>query len=280
MAPYFPLIDSDELQAKLNDAGLVILDCRFNLLQPDWGRQVFLQGHIPGAVYMDLALDLSGPVMPGVTGRHPLPHPEVLLASLRAAGVHADTEVVAYDQGNGMFAARAWWLLTWLGHRRTALLDGGLAAWTANGQRQMDNTWPPPRHTAWNPAPDDAMIVVKEDVRQMPQGLVDSRDHIRFTGEYEPIDPIGGHIPNAVCMPFQENLRADGTWKPVADLQDRFRDVTPAPDDASPVFYCGSGVSACHNIFAYALATGRLARLYAGSWSEWINYFPPVTGDA
>ena len=268
-----PLIDCPSLAAALDDPSLVILDCRFNLMEPDWGRQAFMEGHIPGAFFMDINQDLSAPVVPGVTGRHPLPHPEVILYTFRAAGIDAAKRVVVYDQGNGMYAVRAWWLLRWLGHTHVQLLDGGYAAWLAAGL-PVDNTWPPPAASAWTTEPDMSMVVMKEYVAGMRDGLVDSRDRARYRGEVEPIDPVAGHIPHAACLPFAENVNPDGTWKPLDDLRTRFAGL---PDD--PVFYCGSGVSACHNIFAYSLATGRMARLYSGSWSEWINYYPPALGD-
>lgn len=268
-----PLIDSPSLAAALHDPSLVILDCRFNLMEPEWGRQAFMQDHIPGAFFMDINQDLSSPVVKGVTGRHPLPDPEVILYTFRAAGIDVSKRVVVYDQSNGMYAARAWWLLHWLGHGHVQLLNGGYAAWQA-ASLPMDNTWPAPATSAWSAEPDMSMVVTKDYVAGMRNGLVDSRDRARYRGEVEPIDPVAGHIPGAVCLPFVENANPDGTWKLAGELRDRFADL---PDN--PVFYCGSGVSACNNILAYHLATGRMARLYGGSWSEWINYYPPAVGD-
>lgn len=274
-----PLISARDLADEMGNRNPVILDCRFDLQQPDWGRRVFLQDHIPGAYFMDIEADLSGPVVSGITGRHPLPHPDVILSTFRAAGIHPGRPVVVYDQGSGMYAVRAWWLLRWLGHTRVQLLDGGYAAWTSIGG-PTDNQWPAPNETNWAASPDMDMLVDHESIAAgIPAPVVDSRDHIRFTGEFEPIDPVAGHIPGAVCRPFAENLTPEGTWKPADDLLARFTDLIPPSGSPEPVFYCGSGVSACHNIFAYSLATGRMARLYAGSWSEWIHYHPPATGD-
>jgi len=274
-----PLISAGDLAGLLASGSPVLLDCRFDLQQKDWGRQAYLAGHIPGAFFMDIEHDLSGPVTPGVTGRHPLPHPEVILATFRAAGIDTSRPVVVYDQGSGMYAVRAWWLLRWLGYARVQLLDGGFAAWTALGG-PTDNTWPAPHETSWMAIPDMDMLVERETLAAgMAAPVVDSRDFIRYTGEFEPIDPVAGHIPGAICRPFAENLTAEGIWKSADDLRERFSDLVVAPDAPTPVFYCGSGVSACHNIFAYYMATGRMARLYAGSWSEWIHYHAPALGE-
>lgn len=177
-----------------------------------------------------------------------------------------------------MYAARAWWLLYWLGHRRTKLLNGGYQAWL-DARMPVDNTWPAPATSGWQSAPDEALVVHKEDLAAYRGGIIDSRDVKRYTGEFEPIDPVAGHIPRAVCMPFLDNVKPDGTWKSKAELSERFADLIPHDPADPPVFYCGSGVSACHNLLAYHLVSGEMARLYAGSWSEYIHYYPPVTGD-
>ena len=244
------------------------------LADPDWGRKTYLKHHIPGAYFMDTNLDLSSPVIKGVTGRHPLPEPEVFMFTLRTTGLHHGTQVIAYDQSNGMYASRAWWLLRWLGHQQVAVLDGGLAAWLAKGF-STDNQWTPPAQGSFSATINADMTVSRAMVKQGVDTLVDSRAYNRFLGETEPIDPIAGHIQGAVCIPHMDNTDDNGFWQPADFLRDKFSGLSHEP---APVFYCGSGISACHNILAYHKATGRMARLYPGSWSEWINYYEPVTG--
>lgn len=275
---YSTLITADQLLAIHNLKDTVILDCRFDLTDAGKGRKQYMADHIPGAYYFDLDFDLASPVIKGVTGRHPLPHPELLSTTLRAAGLNDDSQVVVYDQANGMYAARAWWLLRWLGHDRVALLDGGYQAWTEQ-HFPIDNAWTPPRPGLFSPILNTQLLVEREEIASTrPKMLVDSRDRKRYTGEVEPIDPVGGHIDGAICIPFAENTDKNGRWKSIEALRVRFENNMPSAA-VTPIFYCGSGVTACHNILAYKIATGIDARLYAGSWSEWLNYYPPVTGD-
>jgi thiosulfate/3-mercaptopyruvate sulfurtransferase len=274
---YTTLISAEDLSAIINNDDLVVLDCRFSLGEPDLGRRQYLEGHIPGAFYLDINLDLSSPVIKGVTGRHPLPHPLVLASALRTTGLNNDSQVVVYDQSNGMYAARAWWLLNWLGHQKVALLNGGFAAWAAK-QLPADNQWPPPKQGTFEYlSPRQKTLSVQEIAREKHK-LIDSRDYIRFTGESETIDPIAGHIPGAVCLPFLDNTDANGFWKPADQLRKKFEHLDQN-ETQPPVFYCGSGVTACHNILAYKIATGQSATLYPGSYSEWINYYPVATGE-
>ena len=276
MHPYNDLIRVDELKPLIGKENLVLLDCRFYLMEKDKGRQEYLQGHIPGAYYMDTNLDLSSPVIKGVTGRHPLPHPEVISSTFTSAGINANSQVVCYDQSAGTYASRAWWLLQWLGHKQVSVLDGGWNTWLTAGH-SVDNTWPSPKHSDFHPKPDQDMIVSKEYVASLKENLVDSREYKRYTGETEPIDPIAGHIPNAICLPYSDNNDEKGFWKSREWLQQKFNPVSS--NTVSPVFYCGSGVTACHNILAYTFATGKMAKLYPGSWSEWILYYPAVVGN-
>lgn len=275
-AKHHSLVNAKELNGLLEQQHLVILDCRYSLADFDMGRRDYFQSHIPGAVFMDIGLDLSSPVIKGVTGRHPLPHPEVLAATLRAAGINPESQVIAYDQSNGMYASRAWWLLHWLGHPGVALLDGGFNAWIAEGFA-TDNQCYPPRKGNFKASLQPHLTVTRQQVAEGKDQVIDSRDYKRFIGETEPIDPVAGHILGATCIPFMDNTDDKGFWKSTDFLNQKFSDVI-LEAEPDPVFYCGSGVSACHNIFAYHLATGREARLYPGSWSEWINYYPPVTG--
>jgi thiosulfate/3-mercaptopyruvate sulfurtransferase len=188
----------------------------------------------------------------------------------------AESQVIVYDQSHGTYAARAWWLLNWLGHDRVAVLDGGFAAWTSKNQ-PVDNQWPAPKHGDFIFHLNPNLTVEIGEVASGKVKLIDSREYKRFTGETEPIDPVAGHIPGAQCIPYLNNTDEHGYWKSPQVLSKKFDDIDRNAVD-SPVFYCGSGVTACHNILAYKLATGKNARLYPGSWSEWINYHPPAIG--
>ena len=266
------LISASELQLLLTAGKVVVLDCTYYLNDFDKGRREYLQHHIPGAYFMDIGHDLSAPVIKGVTGRHPIPDPEVLTFAFRACGINNDSQLVAYDQMNGVYASRAWWLLNWLGHKKVAILNGGFEAWKAAGY-ENDNQWPPPQKGNLIGHVRNDLTVVKEEIANSKNTIVDSREYKRYTGEVEPIDPIAGHIPGAVCIPYLDNVDEKGFWKSKEYLIEKFKSLSASPS-TPPVFYCGSGVTACHNIFAYKMATGLDAKLYAGSWSEWINYYP------
>ncbi|WP_416427371.1 sulfurtransferase [Pseudomonas sp. App30] len=273
--PIAQLITPQQLAARLEQPGLVVLDCRFALEDPDYGQRSYAEGHIAGAHFADLERDLSGRVVKGVTGRHPLPEPGRLLERLQQWGINADSEVVLYDDGPGAFAARAWWLLAWLGKRSgVAILDGGLKAWHAAGlPLSLDAPHTTPGHLQGKP---DAHLVVtarqlQERLGQPELTLLDARALPRFRGEVEPIDPVAGHIPGAQCAAFTDNLGPDGRFLPADTLKQRFAEKLGARPVESLVAYCGSGVTACHNLFALCLAGYPLAPLYAGSWSEWIT---------
>lgn len=273
--PIAQLITPQQLAARLEQPGLVVLDCRFALEDPDYGQRSYAEGHIAGAHFADLERDLSGRVVKGVTGRHPLPEPGRLLERLQHWGINADSEVVLYDDGPGAFAARAWWLLAWLGKRSgVAILDGGLKAWHAAGlPLSLDAPQNAPGHLHGKP---DAQLVVtarqlQERLGEPQLTLLDARALPRFRGEVEPIDPVAGHIPGAQCAAFTDNLGADGRFLPADTLKQRFAEKLGGRPVESLVAYCGSGVTACHNLFALCLAGYPLAPLYAGSWSEWIT---------
>lgn len=269
------LIDTTRLNAQLAHPNLCIIDCRFALDAPQYGKRSYEQAHIPGAVYLDLEADLSGPVIPGQTGRHPLPQPEQLVQRLRAAGLNNDSEVVLYDDGPGAFAARAWWLLAWLGKRSGVyLLDGGLKAWCAAGG-PMSSEPAVVAPGTFEGTPDNSLLIdarqLLADLQQPGLTLLDARALPRFLGEQEPIDPVAGHIPGAHCVPFNGNLGEDGRFLSPQALEERFRPLVATASAERLVAYCGSGVTACHNLFALCLAGHPLAKLYAGSWSEWIT---------
>jgi len=257
---------------------LIVLDCRFDLSNSDAGRRAYLQGHIPGAYFADLNQDLSAPVGPR-TGRHPLPEANAFAAKMSAWGVHANSQVVAYDEVNGSFAARAWWLLRWVGHSAVAVLDGGLKAWVKAGGRLNagdEGRAPISPAAAALPATVGADAVVEADEVAALLGdrrrlLVDARAAERFAGTVEPIDPVAGHIPGAVNRPFTENLSADGHFLPAGQLREQWDARLNGRSPADVVAMCGSGVTACHNLLSLEIAGFGGAKLYAGSWSEWIR---------
>ncbi|MEB2644251.1 sulfurtransferase [Pseudomonas sp. C 49-2] len=273
--PLAQLISPQQLAERQKAGGVVILDCRFALEDPDYGRCSYAEGHIEGAQYADLERHLSGPVTKGVTGRHPLPAADTLVQQLRAWGISADTDIVLYDDGPGAYAARAWWLLAWLGKRDGVfILDGGLKAWHSAGfPLSLDAPLVEPGSFAGTP--DNRLLLDAEHLQkrlgQPGLTLIDARAQPRFRGEVEPIDPIAGHIPGAQCAAFNENLGADGRFLPPEQLKQRFAAQLQGRSPDELVAYCGSGVTACHNLFALSLAGYPLGKLYAGSWSEWIT---------
>ena len=272
------LIDVDSLQELLGQPRLAVVDCRFDLMNPEAGRQAYLRAHIPGARYADLNRDLSAPVGPH-TGRHPLPLPEVFAGRLGAMGIGNDTQVVAYDEANGSIAARLWWMLRWLGHDAAAVLDGGFNAWTARGGALQSGEADPAaaervaRH--FTPRIDAGSVVSTAELERALQGrkalLVDARAQERYAGAVEPIDPVAGHVPGAVNHPFTANLGADGRFLPAAELERRWQERLPGSDLQNLVAMCGSGVTACHNLLSLEVAGLTGGKLYAGSWSEWIR---------
>ncbi|MCW2268684.1 3-mercaptopyruvate sulfurtransferase [compost metagenome] len=273
--PLAQLITAQQLAERLEAPALVILDCRFALEDIDYGQRSYAEGHIAGAHFADLERDLSGPIVKGVTGRHPLPDPLRLVERLRSWGIDNDSEIVLYDDGPGAFAARAWWLLAWLGKRSgVSILDGGLKAWHAAG---LPLSLDPParREGSFSGEPDMNLVIAAdqlvERLGQPEMTLIDARGLPRFRGEVEPIDPVAGHIPGAQCAAFTDNLGADGRFLPADQLKQRFAKKIGKRSPEQLVAYCGSGVTACHNLFALALAGYPLGKLYAGSWSEWIT---------
>ncbi|MEE4094968.1 sulfurtransferase [Pseudomonas viridiflava] len=268
------LIGPEQLAARQQTPGLVILDCRSALEDPDYGQRNYAQGHIEGARFADLNRDLSSPVVKGRTGRHPLPDADTLVERLRAWGISNDSDIVLYDDGPGMYAARAWWLLAWLGKREGVyLLDGGLKAWHASGL-PLSLDAPGGESGDFTGEPDMSLVLSASRLQgrlgRPEMTLIDARAEARFRGEVEPIDPVAGHIPGAQCVAFNENLGPDGRFLPPEQLKQRFADKLQGRPAQGLVSYCGSGVTACHNLFALCLAGYPLGTLYAGSWSEWI----------
>ncbi|HEV3056606.1 MAG TPA: sulfurtransferase [Vicinamibacterales bacterium] len=263
------LVSTDTLAAHLGEPGYVIIDCRFALSDTGWGEEQYRAAHIPGAAYAHLDRDLSG-VKTGTNGRHPLPDPATLTATLGRLGVANAAQVVAYDQDNGMFASRLWWLLRWMGHDAVAVLDGGFAKWLRE-QRPTTagiETHPP---AAFSGSARQEMIVDASAVagRSRASTLLDARAPERFRGETEPLDRVAGHIPGARNHFFQENIGEDGTFRSPDDVRARIRAAVGGAAPGDIICYCGSGVTACQNLLAMEHAGLTGARLYPGSWSEW-----------
>jgi thiosulfate/3-mercaptopyruvate sulfurtransferase len=267
------LIGADSLQELLGVPQLAILDCRFDLMNPESGRQAYLAAHIPGARHADLNRDLSAPI--GLhTGRHPLPHPAEFASRLGELGIGNDTQVVVYDEANASFAARLWWMLRWVGHGAVAVLDGGFKAWTARGGAlQPGEVEVQGKH--FTPRIDASSVVSAAELEKVllnPAAvLVDARAQERYAGTVEPLDPVAGHIPGAVNHPFSANLSADNRFLPAAELKRRWQELLAGREPGNLVAMCGSGVTACHNLLSLEVAGLTGAKLYAGSWSEWIR---------
>ncbi len=267
---YTTLVDVATLQAHLDDPNWLVIDVRHQLSDTAYGERAYAQAHIPGAVFLHCDRDLSGP-MTGCNGRHPLPDGQRLAQRLAAVGVGSATQVVVYDDAQGMIAGRLWWLLRWLGHDAVALLDGGLQAWQAAGGA-LTELQPTPLPCAFAASPRDLKVdagYVQERIETPRMLLVDARGPDRFRGENETIDPVGGHIPGAVNHFFKDNLQADGRFKPAAQLRAEWLALLAGSPPDQVIHQCGSGVSACLNIVAMEIAGLPGSRLYAGSWSEW-----------
>lgn len=263
------LISVDELASRIGDSNLRIFDCRFSLADPMAGNAQYREGHLRGASYADLNTDLSAPVVPGRTGRHPLPTREGFALRLGTFGVSNAHRVVAYDDASGAFAARLWWMLRWLGHSDVAVLDGGIKAWTEAGHEVVTDV------PSWLATTFDAKAALTRTVSadELPSSnsvVLDARDEARYRGENEPIDPVAGHIPGALCAPFTQNLTGDLTFKDAPALREQFV-AHGVSASSSVICYCGSGVTATHNILAMVQAGFAEPALYPGSWSEWVT---------
>jgi thiosulfate/3-mercaptopyruvate sulfurtransferase len=268
------LIDASELSRHLEDSNWAVVDCRFSLDDTERGHRDYLQAHIPGAMYAHLDRDLSGEIIPERTGRHPLPDILSLAETFSAWGIDADTQVVVYDDLTGTMAARLWWLLNWMGHTNVAMLNGGWENWIQSGLPVQGGTESRARRRFEPRVVPDAHVTVEqvEELRTKPgYALLDARSGQRFRGEIEPIDAVAGHIPGAISAPCEENVTADGCFHPPELLRRRFEKLMKSVPPENVICYCGSGVTAAHNILAIAYAGLGAVRLYAGSWSEWIT---------
>lgn len=270
-----PLITAPALRAQLaSGARLMVFDCRFDLADPAHGEADHLAWHIPGAVYLHLDRDLSAP-RDGRNGRHPLPDRAAFAARLGELGCHDDLPVVAYDASGGMYAARLWWMLRWLGHSRVQVLDGGLVAWDSAGGALQAGPVAPRLPGVLTVRPPLVDLLDFSDVLaglgRADRLVVDARAPDRFRGENETLDPVGGHIPGAANRCFRDNLLPGGQFKPAAQLRQEWQQLMGARPASSLVQQCGSGVTACHNLLALAVAGLDGSALYAGSWSEWCS---------
>ena len=269
-----PIISATDLSLLLGNPNLIIIDCRHDLSDPNAGENAWRNASLPGAAFLHLDRDLSGEIIPGKTGRHPLPVVADFTAKLVKLGLNPESFVVAYDDKGGGIAARLWWMLRSLGHQRVAVLDGGIQAWVKQGLRVTEGKVTKPKMEAdlshlaaeaFAGTCDRAKVDVYKN--QADYTIIDSRTAPRYLGEHEPIDPIAGHIPGAVNFPWPNNLK-NGQLKTRQELKIRFAELSNEADHL--VFYCGSGVTACHNILAYHHAFGKMPQLYPGSWSEYL----------
>jgi thiosulfate/3-mercaptopyruvate sulfurtransferase len=262
------LIRPADLAPHLGDPRWVIVDCRFDLADPGWGEAQYAVGHIPGARYAHLDRDLSG-TKTGANGRHPLPTVDEMASRFGGMGIGPGSQVVVYDADSGMYAARLWWMLRFMGHDAAAVLDGGLARWIAEGgMLQPGRVTPTPAN--FHAAPrTDWQLTVEEMAGVAGDLLVDARSPERFRGINETLDKVGGHIPGACNYFFQQNLAEDKTFKPAGTLRAQWDAILQGRPPSEVVMYCGSGVTACHNLLAMEVAGLPGSRLYPGSWSEW-----------
>lgn len=267
------LIDSALLARHLGDTHWLVIDVRHNLADPEAGRHAYLESHIPGAVFLHLDRDLSGPKT-GRNGRHPLPNAAEFCRTLRSIGLDTDKTVVIYDDAGGMFAARLWWMLRWVGFFNAALLDGGWQKWQRE-QRPVSAAIPDPAFGEFHGSAQEDKLVdagfVFANLRSSAMTLIDARSPERFRGENETLDPVGGHIPGAFNRFFQLNLDAQGCFKSAGELRQEFGHLLGDIHPRRVVHQCGSGVTACHNLLAMEVAGLGGSRLYPGSWSEWCS---------
>lgn len=268
------IISVNDLFNKLDNPNWAIVDCRSYPSEPEQGYQEYLEGHIPGAIYAHLDRNLSGEIIPGKTSRHPLPDVQEFTDTLSTWGIDRQTQVIAYDNSGGAIAARLWWMLRWVGHGCAAVLNGGWSAWIERGYAQESQESFRSRRL-FTPHLDPEIVVDTQfvnEIRLDPEYLlIDARAPERFWGLEEPIDSIAGHIPGAVSAPYSENLTEDGYFQSDEVLTERYRDLLGDYSPIKTILYCGSGVTAIHNIIAMVQVGYDMPLLYPGSWSEWIT---------
>lgn len=271
---YNTILSVETLQENLNNPTWAILDCRFYLQETERGYQEYLASHIPGAIYIHLDRDLSGEIIPGKTGRHPLPDSQTFAERLSSWGIDNSTQVIAYDNMGGAIAARLWWMLRWVGHDQVAVLDGDWQAWSKQGSPvESGENWRERREFQAREHPE--YIATVEEVEQVREDdnymLLDARSPQRYWGLEEPIDSKAGHIPGAVTAPYENNLTLEGYFLSADELRERFEVLLEGVPPAQVIMYCGSGVTSAHNLIAMMVAGYEMGLLYPGSWSEWIT---------
>ncbi len=269
---YTTLVSTAELAVHLDDPAWVVFNCRHDLANPDAGARAYAAAHIPGARFLHLDRDLAAPTT-GKNGRHPLPDPQAFMRTLGAAGVDSGKQVIAYDAKTGVYAARLWWMLRWLGHENVAVLDGGYAKWMQE-RRPVTAEVPEPAPARFAGQERAVPVTADEVLHSLARPgrlLVDARSADRYRGENETLDPLGGRIPGSLNRFFGNNLDQSGCFKPAADLRQAFAALLGETSPENVVHSCGSGVSACHNLLAMEIAGLSGSRLYPGSWSEWCS---------
>lgn len=271
MPDYTTLVSAADLARHLDDPDFVIFDCRHELTNPDFGPKAYAESHLPGARFAHVDRDLAAPLT-GRNGRHPLPEPQTFIDWLGRMGVSDDKQVIGYDNAGGVYGSRLWWMLRWVGHSRVAVLDGGWQGWIAAGLPVTTDV-PTPVRARFNGRSNSSWVdahYVEAHLHSKDMVLIDARSNDRFHGQNETIDPVAGHIPGAVNRFFKDNLDARGFFKPAAELRAAFAPLLGNTPADKVVHQCGSGVSACHNLLAMEIAGLSGAKLYPGSWSEWI----------
>jgi thiosulfate/3-mercaptopyruvate sulfurtransferase len=267
---YSTLISTAELASSFAAPNLVVVDCRFDLKDVSWGERAFAESRIPRSVYAHLDRDLSG-AKDGQNGRHPLPDPATFVATLERLGISNSSQVVAYDQDTGSWASRLWWMLKWVGHDAVAVLNGGFARWTAEHRATESGDRRPSRGKFTPNVRHDMLVTIDDLAARQAEGmtLLDARAPERYLGQVEPLDRVPGHIPGAANRFYMDNLAPDGTFRPPSELASALSSATDNTPPDRVICYCGSGVTACHDILAMEHAGMHGAKLYAGSWSEY-----------
>jgi thiosulfate/3-mercaptopyruvate sulfurtransferase len=267
------LIDTETVASRLTDPAFVIIDCRYSVEDPPWGGREYFHQHIPGAAFASIDDDLSAPKT-GTNGRHPLPDPEAASRTFARFGISEGVQVVAYDQDAGMYASRLWWMLRWLGHDAVAVLDGGFTKWLAEKRPVRSGTETHP-HREFRGSPRAGWIADASEVQKVLGSrdwlMLDARAPERYRGEVEPVDKIAGHIPGAANHFYKWNVNDDGTFRSAAEITESFRKSIGRTSVSRVICYCGSGVTACQDLLALEHAGLPGARLYPGSWSEWLS---------
>ena len=270
---YNTLISAEELHTIINDDNVRVFDCRFSLKDPQSGKNSYLAGHLPRAQFADMDTQLSS-AMTDSSGRHPLPDPQVFIELLNVWGVNNDTQVVAYDDISGAFAARLWWMMRWVGHNKVAVLNGGMQKWTEQGYAlSQENVQFPSTDFSGQANKDWIMDIdtVQAKLENNAITLIDARAADRFTGKDQKTDPVPGHVPGANNLPFSGNLTKDGMMQSPEIIKERFASVIQDRSLDDVVNMCGSGVTACHNMLAQAVAGMPPTKVFIGSWSQWIK---------